>query len=78
MAIGASEHSVELPDGRYPAAFEIVHQLHCLNFIRMASYEDYYKEWALPWHDKPETVRVHLGKFPYSYRLVNIFECVAN
>lgn len=60
VAMNASEHSIELPNGRYPASFEVVHLMHCLNFLRQATYEEYYKDKALPWHDSLGTVRVHM------------------
>ncbi|KAH7109478.1 hypothetical protein B0J11DRAFT_601694 [Dendryphion nanum] len=60
IAINASEHTVQFPDGTYAAGFEIVHYLHCLSFLRQATYEDAYKNKASPWTDSEATVRVHL------------------
>ena len=62
-AINASEHSVRLSDGSYAAGFEVVHYLHCLSFLRQATYVEYYKDKALPWIDSKETVRIHLGLY---------------
>lgn len=41
----------------------VIHQLHCLNVIRKATYYDYYKDKAIEFTDKPETVRLHIGEF---------------
>ena len=60
-AINASEYSVRLSDGMYAAGFEVVHYLHCLSFLRQATYKEYYKNKTLPWTDDENTVRVHLG-----------------
>jgi len=63
-AINASvEYSVKLaPElgGGYMASVESLHQLHCLNMLRQATYEDYYKDKAEPWKDSPKILRYHL------------------
>jgi len=63
-AVNASaEYSVKLaPEigGGYMASVEALHQLHCLNMLRQATYEDYYKDKAEPWRDSPQTLRFHL------------------
>ncbi|XXG93753.1 hypothetical protein Hte_000002 [Hypoxylon texense] len=64
-AVNASaKYSVKLaPEigGGYMASVEVLHQLHCLNMLRQATYEDYYKDKAEPWKDSPQTLRYHLG-----------------
>ncbi|KAL9026019.1 MAG: hypothetical protein Q9196_005252 [Gyalolechia fulgens] len=60
----SAEFSVKLtPEigGGYMASVEILHQLHCLNMLRQATYEDYYRDKAGPWKDSPQTLRYHLG-----------------
>ncbi|PQE17047.1 tat pathway signal sequence protein [Rutstroemia sp. NJR-2017a BBW] len=56
-AVNAStEYSVKLaPElgGGYMATVELLHQLHCLDFLRQATYEDYYKD---TWEDSPEMI----------------------
>ncbi|KAL8852519.1 MAG: hypothetical protein Q9221_002643 [Calogaya cf. arnoldii] len=63
-AVNASrEYSVKLaPEigGGYMASVEALHQLHCLNMLRQATYEDFYKDKAEPWQDSPQTLRYHL------------------
>jgi len=63
-AVNASvEYSVKLaPEigGGYMASVEALHQLHCLDILRQATYEDYYKDKAEPWKDSPQTLRYHL------------------
>ena len=44
------------------ASVEVLHQLHCLNMLRQATYEDYYRERAEHWQDSPQTLRYHLGR----------------
>ena len=67
QAVNASAaYSVKLaPEigGGYMASVEALHQLHCLNILRQATYEDYYKDKAEPWQDSPQTLRYHLGAF---------------
>ncbi|KAI2882010.1 hypothetical protein CBS11852_9738 [Aspergillus niger] len=61
--INASEYSVGLADelgGGYMGSVEVLHQLHCLNMLRQASYEDYYKDKPGPWEDSPQILRHHL------------------
>jgi hypothetical protein len=64
-AVNASaEYSVKLaPElgGGYMATVESLHQLHCLEFLRQATYADYYKD---TWQDSPEMTRFHLGNPP--------------
>ncbi len=43
--------------------FEVIHQLHCLNFIRKATYYDYYKDKAVEFTDTPHTWRLHIGEY---------------
>ena len=50
------------------ASVEVLHQLHCLNMLRQATYEDYYKDKAEPWEDSPQVLRYHLGAYPYFHR----------
>ncbi|KAF4609846.1 hypothetical protein G7Y89_g15777 [Cudoniella acicularis] len=63
-AVNASaEYSVKLsPEigGGYMASVEALHQLHCLDLLRQASYEDYYKDKAEAWNDSPQTLRYHI------------------
>lgn len=62
---GSTENSVKLaPElgGGYMASVEVLHQLHCLNMLRQATYEDYYRDKAEPWEDPPQILRYHLGK----------------
>ena len=49
--------------GGYLAGIEGMHQLHCLNLVRMYTYEDYYKTRAREWGDSAETLRMHVGSF---------------
>lgn len=46
---------------------EALHQLHCLNMLRQATYEDYYRDKPGPWEDSPEILRFHLGKWCINY-----------
>jgi hypothetical protein len=47
----------------YRVGVEVFHQLHCLNLLRMSTYPEYYtKLWWSDTNDKPEKVRMHLGK----------------
>ncbi|EHA19807.1 hypothetical protein ASPNIDRAFT_142954, partial [Aspergillus niger ATCC 1015] len=46
--------------GGYMGSVEVLHQLHCLNMLRQASYEDYYKDKPGPWEDSPQILRHHL------------------
>jgi hypothetical protein len=48
----------------YRVGLGVFHQLHCLNLLRMSTYQDYQTElWAGEWTGtKPEDVRAHLGK----------------
>ncbi|KAL9038195.1 MAG: hypothetical protein Q9180_003279 [Flavoplaca navasiana] len=66
----STEYSVKLaPEigGGYMASVEVLHQLHCLNMLRQATYEDYYKDKAGPWEDTPQTLRYHLEKSPRTF-----------
>ncbi|GFN17143.1 oxidase ustYa family protein [Aspergillus tubingensis] len=61
--INASEYSVGLAEelgGGYMGSVEVLHQLHCLNMLRQASYEDYYRDKPGPWEDSPQILRHHL------------------
>lgn len=65
-AVNASAaYSVELaPEigGGFMASVEALHQLHCLNMLRQATYEDYYRDKPGPWEDSPQVLRYHLGE----------------
>ena len=76
LQIGAPLDSVELPaelGGGYLASVEAIHQLHCLNLLREASYWDYYKTRATAWRDSSETLRLHLGMCNLPALLVEIY-----
>jgi hypothetical protein len=53
---------------KYPAQFdrdfmvsmEAPHQLHCLNFLRKATWPEYYRSTEISFQDTPEVVRMHL------------------
>ncbi|KAG2361938.1 hypothetical protein BDR07DRAFT_1408130 [Suillus spraguei] len=53
---------------KYPAKFgggfmvslEVTHELHCLNFLRKASWPEYYGPKDISFQDTPEVVRMHL------------------
>lgn len=49
------------------ASVEALHLLHCLNMLRQATYEDYYKDKPGPWEDSPQVLRFHLGELAISY-----------
>ena len=74
-AVNASdEFSVKLaPEigGGYMASVEALHQLHCLNMLRQATYEDYYRDKAEPWQDSQQTLRYHLGEASQVARVGN-------
>lgn len=53
--------------GGYMASVEALHLLHCLNMLRQATYEDYYKDKPGPWEDSPQVLRFHLGESERSY-----------
>jgi hypothetical protein len=61
---GQSLDSVRFPpeigSGQYIGSVEVNHQLHCLNFLRKATYQDYYASKAIEWTDDPVTFRHHL------------------
>lgn len=62
--INASEYAAEYTEemgGGYMGAFEVFHELHCLNMLRQASYMDHYLPKNKEWRDDPETLRFHLG-----------------
>ncbi|KAF7194406.1 hypothetical protein HII31_04211 [Pseudocercospora fuligena] len=56
--------SGEVPYEGYPASIEVMHKLHCLNFLRQAAYynHQYYRSiHGKPWHlNEHELVR-HIG-----------------
>lgn len=63
---GGTADDVRLPEelgGGYMTVFEVIHQLHCLNLIRKATYYDYYKDKAVEFTDVPNTVRLHIGNY---------------
>ena len=47
--------------GGYMADIEILHQMHCLNFVRMAVYAEHYRDIAPEWQDSNRTFNIHLG-----------------
>ena len=64
LAAGGTLSDARLPEemgGGYMASVEVVHQLHCLNFLRKATFEDYYMSRSKEFADLPHTVRLHLG-----------------
>lgn len=74
-AVNASaEFSVKLAPGiggGYMASVEALHQLHCLNMLRQATYEDYYQDKAEPWQDSRQTLRYHLGNYTaHAYEMI--------
>lgn len=50
----------EADGGGYMGAVEVMHQLHCLNYLRKATYREYYEVSDDAFQVKPETVRDHL------------------
>ncbi|KAG1741002.1 hypothetical protein EDB19DRAFT_1707297 [Suillus lakei] len=57
-----SPSMVRYPDehgGGYMATIEIIHQLHCVNMLRKASWDDH----SYHQHESPEEFRTHLGKY---------------
>jgi len=63
-SINASSHAAQFPvnmGGGYIASFEIVHQLHCIQFIREWTYRDYYQNKSVIFTDSEKTIRNHLG-----------------
>ncbi|KAL9115741.1 MAG: hypothetical protein Q9227_000109 [Pyrenula ochraceoflavens] len=72
-ANASEEFSVKLSEnvggGGYMASVEVLHQLHCLNMLRQATYNDYYNDTAHmadPWKDSSQVLRYHLGESPSS------------
>ncbi|KAF3385022.1 hypothetical protein F1880_001844 [Penicillium rolfsii] len=60
--IGGSVDDVRLPDelgGGYMASDMYTHELHCLNFLRKATYPEYYNK-SHGFTDLPHVVRLHL------------------
>ncbi|KAG2038066.1 hypothetical protein BDR03DRAFT_955676 [Suillus americanus] len=54
---------VRYPDkigGDYVVSLESAHQLHCVNFLRQASWLEYYEPIEMSFQDRPEIVRLHL------------------
>lgn len=63
VRIGGSVDDVRLPDelgGGYMASDMYTHELHCLNFLRKATYPEYYNR-SHGFTDLPHVVRLHLG-----------------
>ena len=65
---GGTADDVRLPKelgGGYMTNFEVIHQIHCLNLIRKATYYDYYKDKAIEFTCAPHTSRLHVSEcFP--------------
>jgi hypothetical protein len=64
IRIGGSVDDVRLPEdlgGGYMASDMYTHELHCLNFLRKATYPEYYNQ-SHGFTDLPHVVRLHLGK----------------
>ncbi|KAJ5689013.1 hypothetical protein N7462_003405 [Penicillium macrosclerotiorum] len=62
IRIGGSVDDVRLPDdlgGGYMASDMYTHELHCLNFLRKATYPEYYNQ-SHGFTDLPHVVRLHL------------------
>ncbi|GLI82149.1 hypothetical protein PoHVEF18_010551 [Penicillium ochrochloron] len=62
VRIGGSVDDVRLPyemGGGYMASDMYTHELHCLNFLRKATYPEYYNE-SHGFTDLPHVVRLHL------------------
>ncbi|CEJ55179.1 hypothetical protein PMG11_01450 [Penicillium brasilianum] len=62
VRIGGSVNDVRLPDdlgGGYMASDMYTHELHCLNFLRKATYPEYYNQ-SHGFTDLPHVVRLHL------------------
>ena len=67
--IGGSMDDVRLPDdlgGGYMASDMYTHELHCLSFLRKATYPEYYNQ-SHGFTDLPHVVRLHLGMTNLSY-----------
>jgi hypothetical protein len=63
VRIGGSVDDVRLPEelgGGYMASDMYTHELHCLNFLRKATYPEYYNQ-SHGFTDLPHVVRLHLG-----------------
>ena len=63
-SINASSHATQFPanmGGGYIASFEIVHQLHCIQFIREWTYRDYYQNKSVIFTDSEKTIRNRLA-----------------
>lgn len=72
LKIGGSPTDVRLPEefgGGYMASDMYTHELHCLNFIRKATYPEYYKE-SHGFTDLPHVVRMHIGMVIYCLDLL--------
>lgn len=64
IKINASEYAAEYTEemgGGYIAGIEALHQLHCVNMLRQATYMDYYLPKNEEWKDR-KTLRYHLGQ----------------
>ncbi|PVH95584.1 hypothetical protein DM02DRAFT_473460, partial [Periconia macrospinosa] len=63
LKAGGTLENSKMPDelgGGYMADVEILHQMHCLNFLRMAAYSDHYSTIAPEWKDSAHTFGLHL------------------
>lgn len=58
----AAEYTEKMGGG-YLAAFEVFHELHCVNMLRQATYMDHYLPKNREWGEDPETLRYHLGQY---------------
>lgn len=50
----------------YRVGVEVFHQLHCLNLLRMSTYNRYKSVSWSDTNDAPEKVREHLGMFVHA------------
>ncbi|ESZ96356.1 tat pathway signal sequence [Sclerotinia borealis F-4128] len=63
LRAGGTTENARMPDelgGGYMADVEVLHQMHCLNFVRMAAYSDHYRDIAPEWQDSNRTFHIHL------------------
>ncbi|KAF2170055.1 hypothetical protein M409DRAFT_19664 [Zasmidium cellare ATCC 36951] len=60
LRLDSVRYPPEIGEDLYMASPEVTHQLHCLNFLRKATYGEYYKDKSGEWTDSPATTRIHL------------------
>ncbi|PLB49953.1 hypothetical protein P170DRAFT_435237 [Aspergillus steynii IBT 23096] len=63
LRAGGTKENARMPDdlgGGYMADIEVLHQMHCLNFVRMAVYAEHYRDIAPEWRDSNRTFNIHL------------------